>query len=283
MLIYEYRIVLPMAVDEYKVAQLYSVAEASKNATGGGDGIEVKVNEPYDSSSPKEYQPDYPLPEPYTSGQYTFKYYHLQNKVPGIVKMLFRDPNALSIREKAWNAYPYCRTILDNPKYMGEDNFFIKIESIHLADRGNTKNAHQLDQKQLNERKEFFVDLFEPEPYYSEYNKANPGEYKSEKCPGRFPLRKKWYETCEPVMCAYKLVTCYFKWWGLQNKVEALIQKSERKIFTKFHRELCCFTDEWYGKTMEDIRALEEETKKDLDDEREKGALKNWVEKEEAD
>lgn len=28
-----------------------------------------------------------------------------------------------------------------------------------------------------------------------------------------------------PKMCAYKLVTIKFKWWGLQNKVENFIQK----------------------------------------------------------
>ena len=32
---------------QYQVAQLYSVAEASKNETGGGEGIEVVKNEPY--------------------------------------------------------------------------------------------------------------------------------------------------------------------------------------------------------------------------------------------
>lgn len=28
-----------------------------------------------------------------------------------------------------------------------------------------------------------------------------------------------------PQMCAYKLVTIKFKWWGLQSKVENFIQK----------------------------------------------------------
>ena len=37
-----------MTVEEYQVAQLYSVAEASKNETGGGEGVEVQRNEPYD-------------------------------------------------------------------------------------------------------------------------------------------------------------------------------------------------------------------------------------------
>ena len=32
--------------------------------------------------------------------------------------------------------------------------------------------------------------------------------------------------------------------------------------------------DKWYGMSMEDIRALEEETKKKLDDERAKGEIR---------
>lgn len=32
---------------QYQVAQLYCVAEVSKNETGGGEGIEVIKNEPF--------------------------------------------------------------------------------------------------------------------------------------------------------------------------------------------------------------------------------------------
>lgn len=49
---------------QYQVAQLYSVAEASKNETGGGEGVEVLKNEPYEQDGEK--------------GQYTHKIYHLQ-------------------------------------------------------------------------------------------------------------------------------------------------------------------------------------------------------------
>ncbi len=58
---------------QYQVAQLYSVAEASKNETGGGEGIEVLANEPFTKA------PDPPLLDGrYTTGQYTHKIYHLQ-------------------------------------------------------------------------------------------------------------------------------------------------------------------------------------------------------------
>lgn len=49
------------------MGQLYSVAEASKNETGGGEGVEVLVNEPYERDGER--------------GQYTHKIYHLQRYV----------------------------------------------------------------------------------------------------------------------------------------------------------------------------------------------------------
>lgn len=49
---------------QYQVGQLYAVAEASKDQTGGGEGVEVLVNEPYEKDGEK--------------GQYTHKIYHLK-------------------------------------------------------------------------------------------------------------------------------------------------------------------------------------------------------------
>ena len=49
---------------QYQVGMLYSVAQASKNETGGGEGVEVVINESRDH-------------EKYGKGQYTLKIYHL--------------------------------------------------------------------------------------------------------------------------------------------------------------------------------------------------------------
>ncbi len=49
---------------QYQVGQLYSVAEASKNETGGGEGVEVVKNEPFED-------------EKMGKGQFTHKIYHL--------------------------------------------------------------------------------------------------------------------------------------------------------------------------------------------------------------
>ena len=41
----EYRIALPLELEEYNRGLLYSVAEASKNETGGGEGVEVGIRQ----------------------------------------------------------------------------------------------------------------------------------------------------------------------------------------------------------------------------------------------
>ena len=117
MIIKEYRIVLPMTVEEYQIAQLYAVAEASKNETGGGEGVKITKNEPYDNVPL--------LNGKFTKGQYTLKTYYLASKVPGWGRAIVPS-GALELQEEAWNAYPYCKTVLTNPGYM-KQGFQIKL------------------------------------------------------------------------------------------------------------------------------------------------------------
>ena len=58
---------------KYQVAQLWSVAQASKENTGGGEGVVVLNNEPFLNKRD--------LFKNYTSGQYTHKLYKLQRFV----------------------------------------------------------------------------------------------------------------------------------------------------------------------------------------------------------
>lgn len=271
----EYRIVLPMTVDEYQVGQLWSVAEASKNETGGGEGIEVRVNEPFDENN---YPPESPLlpltpgGPPLTKGQYTHKVYHLASRVPAFIRLI-APKGALEIHEKAWNAYPYCRTIVTNPDYMKE-NFYIKIETMHCPDRGTQENIHQLPPDDLKIRKIENIDIANDPVKSSDYKEEwDPTKVKSEKT-GRGPLQGDWKKTCEPVMCCYKLVSVKFKWFGLQNRVEKFIQTQEKRIFTNFHRQVYCWLDKYHGLTMDDIRRIEEQTKKELDEARSKGEIR---------
>ncbi|XP_062275344.1 phosphatidylinositol transfer protein alpha isoform-like [Scomber scombrus] len=263
MLIKEFRIVLPVSVEEYQVGQLYAVAEASKSETGGGEGVEVLVNEPYEKDAEK--------------GQYTHKIYHLQSKVPRVISAL-APKGSLEVHEKAWNAYPYCRTILTN-EYM-KDNFMIKIETWHKPDMGDQDNVHGLDQSSWEKTEIVDIDIADRSCINSKDYKADqdPAIFKSEKT-GRGPLGPDWKKELAnnpncPHMCAYKLVTVNFKWRGLQNRMEGLIQKVEKRVFTHFHRQLFCWIDKWIDLSMDDIRRMEEETKKELDEMRKNEEIK---------
>lgn len=113
---------------QYQVGQLFAVAEESKNNTGGGEGIEVLKNEPFEGKPL--------LGGRFCKGQYTYKIYHLAryelkcfhfwgqcnshlsfsslfffSKVPAFIRLL-APKGALEIHEEAWNAYPYCRTVI---------------------------------------------------------------------------------------------------------------------------------------------------------------------------
>nr|XP_044988681.1 phosphatidylinositol transfer protein beta isoform isoform X3 [Jaculus jaculus] len=237
-LIKEFRVVLPCSVQEYQVGQLYSVAEASKNETGGGEGIEVLKNEPYEKDGEK--------------GQYTHKIYHLKSKVPAFVRMIAPE-GSLVFHEKAWNAYPYCRTIVT--VHGLDPNTWKTVEIVHIdiADRSQV----------------------EPADYKAD---EDPALFQSAKT-RRGPLGPNWKKELAnnpdcPQMCAYKLVTIKFKWWGLQSKVENFIQKQEKRIFTNFHRQLFCWIDKWIDLTMEDIRRMEDETQKELETLRNQGQVR---------
>ncbi|KAM7018342.1 phosphatidylinositol transfer protein beta isoform-like isoform 1-T1 [Tautogolabrus adspersus] len=324
-LIKEYRVVLPCSVEEYQVGQLFSVAEASKNETGGGEGIQVLRNEPYEKDGEK--------------GQYTHKIYHLKSKVPGFVNM-FAPEGSLVFHEKAWNAYPYCKTsespspyhfnlmpfVLSMVKYFCvtrnwsfiffqfelmvllictsicngvffpillmpnvdpvvenefmKDDFFIKIETWHKPDLGTQENVHKLDSYTWQNVAVVPIDIADRSQVSTADYKPDedPAKFKSVKT-GRGPLSPTWKKelvtkTDCPRMCAYKLVTVKFKWWGLQTKVENFIHEQEKRIFNNFHRQLFCWIDKWVELNMEDIRRMEAETQKELDEMRKKGSVR---------
>lgn len=116
---------------------------------------------------------------------------------------------------------------------------------------------------------------------------VEPADYKADEDPALFqsvktkrgPLGPNWKKELAnnpdcPQMCAYKLVTIKFKWWGLQSKVENFIQKQEKRVFTNFHRQLFCWIAKWIDLTMEDIRRTDDETRKELETLRNQGQVR---------
>ncbi|XP_018317926.1 protein retinal degeneration B isoform X5 [Mycetomoellerius zeteki] len=259
MLIKEYRIPLPLTVEEYRIAQLYMIAKKSREESkGAGSGVEIIENEPYSNG-------------PGGNGQYTHKIYHVGSHLPGWFKSLL-PKSALIAKEEAWNAYPYTKTRYTCP-FVGK--FSVEIETYYFPDDGHQENVFNLTGSDYRNRIVDIIDIVKDQPYGADYVKEeDPKLYVSEKT-GRGPLEDTWLEdywadvegkqqptpSGKSLMCAYKLCRVEFHYWGMQTKLEKFIHDvALRKTMVRAHRQAWAWQDEWNGLTMEDIREIERQT-----------------------
>ncbi|KAK5622439.1 Membrane-associated phosphatidylinositol transfer protein 2 [Crenichthys baileyi] len=251
MLIKEYRIPMPMSVEEYRIAQLYMIQKKSREEScGEGSGVEILENKPYEDG-------------PGGSGQYTHKVYHIGKHIPSWFCAILPQA-ALRVEEESWNAYPYTRTRYTCPFV---EKFSIDIETYYKPDTGNQADVFNLSSAEKRQRTvdpiDIVKDYIPPHEYLVE---EDPKLYQSLKT-RRGPLSEDWIEEISQnpgqtvVMCAYKLCKVEFRYWGMQSKIERFIHDMGlRKVMVRAHRQAWCWQDEWYGLTIEDIRQLELET-----------------------
>ncbi|XP_072243982.1 membrane-associated phosphatidylinositol transfer protein 2-like isoform X5 [Leuresthes tenuis] len=251
MLIKEYRIPMPMSVEEYRIAQLYMIQKKSREEScGEGSGVEILENKPYTDG-------------PGGTGQYTHKVYHIGMHIPSWFRSILPKA-ALRVEEESWNAYPYTRTRYTCPFV---EKFSIDIETYYKPDTGDQADVFNLSATDKRQRTLDPIDIVtDPIPPHEYKAEEDPRLYKSDKTQ-RGPLQDDWIEEYNnnpgktPIMCAYKLCKVEFRYWGMQSKIERFIHDvGLRKVMVRAHRQAWCWQDEWYGLTIEDIRQLELET-----------------------
>ncbi|KAH9554044.1 hypothetical protein CY35_08G043900 [Sphagnum magellanicum] len=117
----EFRVVMPLSVEEYKIAQMYMVTKMQQQQTSAGadEGVEVLVNEPFEN-------------EEFGKGQFTSKIYHLQSKLPSWLAA-FAPLNSMLIEEEAWNAYPKCKTVLKVHNLDADALALRKVETLDIG------------------------------------------------------------------------------------------------------------------------------------------------------
>uniref|UniRef100_A0A8C2UC32 Phosphatidylinositol transfer protein membrane associated 2 n=1 Tax=Coturnix japonica TaxID=93934 RepID=A0A8C2UC32_COTJA len=236
MLIKEYRIPLPMSVEEYRIAQLYMIQKKSREETcGEGSGVEILENRPY-------------MDGPGGNGQYTHKVYHIGMHIPSWFRSILPKA-ALRVEEESWNAYPYTRTRYTCPFV---EKFSIDIETYYKTDPGEHVNVFNLSPAEKRQTILDPIDIVkDPIPPHEYKAEEDPKLYKSVKTK-RGPLSEDWIQEYKsnpgkyPIMCAYKLCKVEFRYWGMQSKIERFIHDvGLRKVMVRAHRQ--------------DIRQLEKE------------------------
>ncbi|KAK8683281.1 hypothetical protein V6N13_039346 [Hibiscus sabdariffa] len=241
----EFRIVMPMSLEEYQVSQMYMVMKMQQQSTNGAEGVEVLENRPFQDDI-------------FGRGQYTSKVYRLQSKAPAWLTSI-APTDALVMQEEAWNAYPRCKTVIKCPYFT---KFSLTIETVHRADNGTSENVHGLNEDQLAARQVEIIDIASAEKDYWSYvigsSNFDFSKFKSAKT-GRGPLLDGWQENCSPVMTAYKLVTIDAPYWGFGYRLEQAMLAGERALFVESHRNCFGWIDEWFGMTVQQIRKLEQQ------------------------
>jgi len=188
------------------------------------------------------------------------KTYHVGSSLPSFFTMIM-PTKALDVYEDAWSAYPYCKTVITCP-LLGE-RFNMTVMSMYKDnDDGNSHNVLNLSKDMLAKRKIVHLDIANDE--FPSGCADDPRKYKSE-ITGRGPLiGPDWEKKQTPVMWCYKVVIVEVKIWGLQTKIETKLMEFERSLFLRLHRRMFCTMDQWINLSMEQIRAIEDETAKEL-------------------
>ncbi|KAK2910143.1 cytoplasmic phosphatidylinositol transfer protein 1b [Channa argus] len=237
MLMKEYRICMPLTVDEYRIGQLYMISKHSCEQSDGGEGVEVVKNEP--QIHPK-----------HGPGQLTEKRIYLNSKLPSWAKAIV--PRFFYVTEKAWNFYPFTIT-----EYSVSfiPRFSVRIET--RFENNNGDNSNVFGDTPTPAENVCFLDILSdpiPEKHYKESEDLS--HWQSSKT-GRGPLQKGWRDNHKPIMCSYKRVQCSFEVYGFQTRTEDFIQKSIRDILLIGHRQAVAWADEWHGLSLDEVREYE--------------------------
>ncbi|CRH01581.1 phosphatidylinositol transfer protein, putative [Plasmodium relictum] len=256
----EFRLAMPLTLEEYKLCQLYLVAKASledseknlnsleKNENESKKGIVILKNESYIN--------DNGLP-----GQYTYKRINLLNKLPKWL-LNFIDAKYCILDEKSWNSYPYLKTVYESS---GFPKAKIQVESAHHMGFNTEDNALNIPEDLLPLRKIIYIDIVNDKVSYKDYNpKEDPSLFYSEKAK-RGKLDEKWKENSTTIMTCYKLFTINIPYFGIFcSRIENWIISSLKDNILKYHRKAFCWIDEWFDLTIEDIRNIEKDVQKKL-------------------
>ena len=260
MKIVEYRVILPTNVPQYQVANLYMVAQRTREDTGSGEGIEIIKNEPYEREVDGKTE----------TGQYTHKIMHFKSRVPGAIRWAIPD-SYLHIHEKSHNAYPHFHTQYFLPGM--SDDFYLLCESQHIEyHKGEDvpDNVLGLTPDELKIRKVIYLDIVngKPAPEKKEWSMKNfsceeagipplqtPDNIVDETKP---PEWTKYYEGT--MMCAVKIIKFKFKWFGIQSLVEKYaLDTVFHNVFLDSHRAMFRWVAKWHNMTIQDIRELEDQ------------------------
>ncbi len=179
---------------------------------------------------------------------------------------------AFDIVETSQNCFPYIRTSYYSP--LLKDRLELVVTSYHVAnDDCGQDNALGMNEEDLKKREIDVIDIVNDELRGKDY------EPEFDPTTQAVPLQSDWRKTTKPLMTAYKSIKCKVAIFGIQGKTEKYALSAVRNVFLKYHRKVYAWENEWKDLTMDDIRAMEESAKANLEKIRAaaKEEIRDWI------
>lgn len=248
----EIRIPMPFSVEKHEIGSRYTTSKMRLLETGANKGVEIVI--------PPEPRQDPDL----GNVLYEHSILHLSDQIPRTIRML-SPKGSPEVHIKRHTNYPEVRSEYTN-HYM-KDAFHIRTQETSIAGKEENNNALLLDEEKVSARRVIAIDILNPR--ISDENKLlTPNLEKIIPDARQKSLATDWLSTESETMINYQFSEINFKWFGLQERVESILEKTFVRINSIYYRRMYYWIDEWYNMTISDIEKYEETIKEELDKKR---------------
>lgn len=230
---------LPMTTEEYAVAHQHTVLTMTEAESAGGFQVEILENATMTHDVLGKVDK-------------THKIMHLRSMIPAMLRSIIPE-DACVVEETSYNAYTRCHTVYKN-RYFSSNTFSMVFNTINIDGADVLSNPFGYVPEHAGSIECINIDLheniinpsFDPSIYYHEIS-------------GRGRLSAGWVDRYKsmamPIMVSYKHLTVEVNNFAM-GWVTGEIEKAMRRVVRSVQQRIFCTMDEWYGKTMEEIRAL---------------------------
>ncbi|ANQ08964.1 Phosphatidylinositol transfer protein [Plasmodium coatneyi] len=257
----EFRLTMPLSVEEYNICQKYLLARVTQEDTYNtmhGEGR----NKRRDVRKIVLFKKGTLDGEHGEAVDYTFKRMNVVNKIPKWLQN-FVHPNYCLIDETYWNSTPNLKIVYEAK---GFPKARVQVDSTHHLGYNTEENPFNIPEELLTQRKIILIDIVNDELAAGDYKaEEDPTLFYSEKAK-RGKLEENWIENSKVIITCYKLFTIDIPYFGiLCSKLENWIVTQIKNNLLKYHRKALCWIDEWYNLTEQRIYMFEEEMQQRLE------------------
>lgn len=254
MRIIEYRVILPVSIEQYPRADTYMFNHRMEIGASEGECVELIDNNSYDSEEGPVF--------------FASRVYHCKNRVPKFLQWLVPE-SICDFQEDSWTFYPKCKSKFIVP-FLGEKfNVTINTHQYKFTSVGEIpENGVNLTEEELAIREIKYVDILlkEPVPEKKEWDLDGFScdeagiqklqTYSSQDFDDTKP--PKWIEnyTGEMTICI-KVIKAEIPIWGVQTMAEKLIVENMAiNTFLDSARATVGWAHKWFPMSMKEVEKM---------------------------